>query len=168
MDGLKEKWQKMAFDKKAKKEEKTFWEEYLDKEKKVYEDILGKKITTLSGKVSELATKYNMSNELFFGFLEGINGALTEDLDLDNITEDTEITINIDYEKLYKEMVEYKAEHLYSLPQWNDIFDEDKRKKLYTIQKKSKTIINGKKIGRNDACPCGSGKKYKKCCGINE
>ncbi|MBK9921634.1 MAG: SEC-C domain-containing protein [Elusimicrobia bacterium] len=22
-----------------------------------------------------------------------------------------------------------------------------------------------KKIGRNDACPCGSGKKYKKCCG---
>jgi len=25
-----------------------------------------------------------------------------------------------------------------------------------------------KKIGRNDLCPCGSGKKYKKCCGINE
>jgi preprotein translocase subunit SecA len=24
---------------------------------------------------------------------------------------------------------------------------------------------NGKKIGRNDPCPCGSGKKYKKCCG---
>jgi uncharacterized protein len=24
-----------------------------------------------------------------------------------------------------------------------------------------------KKVGRNDPCPCGSGKKYKKCCGIN-
>jgi len=24
-----------------------------------------------------------------------------------------------------------------------------------------------KKIGRNDPCPCGSGKKYKKCCGAN-
>ena len=24
---------------------------------------------------------------------------------------------------------------------------------------------SGKKIGRNDPCPCGSGKKYKKCCG---
>ena len=24
-----------------------------------------------------------------------------------------------------------------------------------------------KKIGRNDPCPCGSGKKYKKCCGVN-
>jgi len=25
--------------------------------------------------------------------------------------------------------------------------------------------VGGKKIGRNDPCPCGSGKKYKKCCG---
>jgi uncharacterized protein len=23
------------------------------------------------------------------------------------------------------------------------------------------------KAGRNDPCPCGSGKKYKKCCGLN-
>ena len=30
---------------------------------------------------------------------------------------------------------------------------------------KPKTIKNGKKIGRNDPCPCGSGKKYKNCCG---
>ena len=30
-------------------------------------------------------------------------------------------------------------------------------------------VVNkGKKIGRNDPCPCGSGKKYKKCCGKNE
>ncbi|GBD03920.1 Protein translocase subunit SecA [bacterium HR19] len=28
--------------------------------------------------------------------------------------------------------------------------------------------ISAKKIGRNDPCPCGSGKKYKKCCGRNE
>ncbi len=33
----------------------------------------------------------------------------------------------------------------------------------------SKTIVNkDKKVGRNDPCPCGSGKKYKKCCGQNE
>lgn len=25
----------------------------------------------------------------------------------------------------------------------------------------------GKKVGRNEPCPCGSGKKYKKCCGLN-
>lgn len=28
-----------------------------------------------------------------------------------------------------------------------------------------KPIVKGKKVGRNDPCPCGSGKKYKKCCG---
>jgi len=27
------------------------------------------------------------------------------------------------------------------------------------------TIVNEKKVGRNEPCPCGSGKKYKKCCG---
>ena len=32
----------------------------------------------------------------------------------------------------------------------------------------NKTIVNnGPKIGRNDPCPCGSGKKYKNCCGKN-
>jgi uncharacterized protein YecA (UPF0149 family) len=29
-------------------------------------------------------------------------------------------------------------------------------------------LREGKKIGRNDACPCGSGKKYKKCCMAKE
>ena len=31
--------------------------------------------------------------------------------------------------------------------------------------KKTKTVVKEKTVGRNDACPCGSGKKYKKCCG---
>ena len=33
---------------------------------------------------------------------------------------------------------------------------------------KKEPIRKDKKIGRNDPCPCGSGKKYKKCCGLNE
>jgi preprotein translocase subunit SecA len=33
---------------------------------------------------------------------------------------------------------------------------------------KQKTVIKGTKIGRNDPCPCGSGKKYKKCCGADK
>ncbi len=32
----------------------------------------------------------------------------------------------------------------------------------------NKTVKKGKKVGRNDPCPCGSGKKYKKCCGRDE
>ena len=33
---------------------------------------------------------------------------------------------------------------------------------------KKRPIKKGEKVGRNDPCPCGSGKKYKKCCGANE
>jgi len=29
------------------------------------------------------------------------------------------------------------------------------------------SFVSARKIGRNDPCPCGSGKKYKRCCGIN-
>ena len=64
-------------------------------------------------------------------------------------------------------MVEAKAEWLYNLPAWNNLLSEERRKELYLKQKKSGTITREKKIGRNDPCPCGSGKKYKKCCGAN-
>ena len=83
------------------------------------------------------------------------------------MTEDTEVSLAFDKEKLYKNMVDAKADWLYELPQWERIFDEETRKRLYREQKESGTIRKGKKIGRNDPCPCGSGKKYKKCCGRN-
>ena len=35
------------------------------------------------------------------------------------------------------------------------------------IAKKKITVVKGSKVGRNDPCPCGSGKKYKNCCGAN-
>lgn len=38
-------------------------------------------------------------------------------------------------------------------------------KPISTDNKAQRPIVKGKKIGRNDPCPCGSGKKYKKCCG---
>jgi uncharacterized protein YchJ len=31
---------------------------------------------------------------------------------------------------------------------------------------KAEPIVRKSKIGRNEPCPCGSGKKYKKCCGV--
>lgn len=52
---------------------------------------------------------------------------------------------------------------------WWDCFDENKKKRNQNIENffnnniKTKTYIQ--KIGRNEPCPCGSGKKYKKCCG---
>ena len=35
------------------------------------------------------------------------------------------------------------------------------------VAKKKITVVKGDKVGRNDPCPCGSGKKYKNCCGAN-
>lgn len=40
-----------------------------------------------------------------------------------------------------------------------------KRKEIRNDWRASKTIVREDKVGRNDPCPCGSGKKYKKCCG---
>ena len=62
-------------------------------------------------------------------------------------------------------MVGARAEWLYELPEWDNILSEEKRKELYREQKSSTTVVKPPKIGRNDPCPCGSGKKYKKCCG---
>ncbi len=62
-------------------------------------------------------------------------------------------------------MLEAKAEYLYMLPQWDAIFSPEKRKEIQKAYRESCSVRNENKIGRNDACPCGSGKKYKKCCG---
>lgn len=45
-------------------------------------------------------------------------------------------------------------------------FPDDRLKPLMlrTLEK-TETVVKAPKIGRNDPCPCGSGKKYKKCCG---
>ena len=84
------------------------------------------------------------------------------------MTADTVVKLDIDLEKLYYNMVEAKAEWLYELPQWNTLLSVERRKEIYREQKKSGTIVKNKKVGRNDPCPCGSGKKYKYCCGANK
>ena len=86
---------------------------------------------------------------------------------IETMEEDTEVSLDFDKEKLYYNMVGCKADWLYELPQWDNLLDEETRKALYKKQKLSGTVVKGKKIGRNDPCPCGSGKKYKQCCGKN-
>ena len=98
------------------------------------------------------------------GFLDGIDDSLKVKNPIDTMDENTEVTLAFDKELLYKNMVDAKADWLYELPQWNEIFDGETKRRLYLEQKKSGTVIVGKKIGRNDPCPCGSGKKYKYCC----
>lgn len=122
-------------------------------------------VEVISGTVQELADKFEMDVVLFGGFLDGINESLKEPNPVDTIEADSQVTIDIDLEKLYYNMVAAKAEWLYELPQWDKLLDEEKRKELYKAQKRSMIVVKGKKIGRNEPCPCGSGKKYKFCCG---
>ena len=79
--------------------------------------------------------------------------------------ETTEVSLDYEPELLYKNMVAAKAQWLYELEEWNDIITPERQKELYKEEKRSGTIVKEKKIGRNDPCPCGSGKKYKFCCG---
>jgi len=90
--------------------------------------------------------------------------------------------------------VEYKKESFTTFQDMMNTIDEDSLRYLYLLQpveeqdrvqelerkqrkqemtlrsggeaepQASKPIIRGPKVGRNDPCPCGSGKKYKKCC----
>lgn len=163
---LYESWMEKAFSKEGRSVD-AVWDEYLPKEQRIYEYIIGEKVNSLEGTVAELAKRFNMTAEEIVAFVDGINEVLPEKYEMENLTEESQISMQIDFEKLYKKMVEYKAEHLYNLTQWNRIFDEDTRKRMMLEQKNARTVIKGEKIGRNDPCPCGSGKKYKKCCGAN-
>ena len=96
---------------------------------------------------------------MMVGFLDGINDSLKEENPIETMDKDTVVKLDIDLEKLYYNMVDCKAEWLYSLPQWDNLLSEERRKELYKEQKNSGTIHNAnRKVGRNDPCPCGSAK----------
>ena len=162
---LLEQQQKVAYNEKANKQDlQRFWQRYFLLEKNVYEQLLTNPDEVVEGTVKELAEKYKLSIMDMTGFLDGINDSLVTPNPIDTMEEDTKVSLAFDKEKLYKNMVDAKADWLYELPMWDEIFDADTKKRLYLEQKKSGTVIVGKKIGRNDPCPCGSGKKYKQCC----
>ena len=117
--------------------------------------------------MKELAEKYNLEVMAMVGFLDGINESLITPNDLEDLSEDSHVSLAFDKELLYKNMVDAKADWLYELPQWKEIFSEEKLRELYREQKKSGTVVKAAKVYPNDPCPCGSGKKYKKCCGRN-
>lgn len=166
MATLYEQWTGMAYSETADKGElKKLWQEYFLKEKDIYAELLKNPDEEVKGTVKELAEKYDVDIMTMTGFLDGINESLVEANDLENMTEDSVVSLNFDNERLYKNMVAAKADWLYGLPEWEDIFSEEKRNELYKEQKKSGTFVReGKKIGRNEPCPCGSGKKFKQCC----
>ena len=163
---LLQEWRDMAYSQQTdKKQLQQFWSDYFLTEKGIYEQLLENPDEEVSGTVKELAEKYNIPLMKMVGFMDGINESLKKENPIEEMTEDTVVSLAFDKEMLYKNMVDAKADWLYNLSAWEKIFDEEKRKELYREAKKMNTIVKEKKIGRNDPCPCGSGKKYKKCCG---
>lgn len=167
---LLETWRNLAYGEGLDdKERENFWAGYFTIEKGIYEKLLSNPAEVVQGTVKGLAEKYETEVLIMTGFLDGINESLKDyENPIETMEEDTEVKIEIDTEKLYYNMVEAKAEWLYTLPMWEEILPEDKRKDLYKKQKKSGTVVKDSKVGRNDPCPCGSGLKYKKCCGKNQ
>lgn len=164
---LLENWRNLAYgDGLDDKKKEELWSEYFVIEKGIYEKLLSNPAEIVEGTVKELAEKYDVEIVTMCGFLDGINESLNGyENPLDTMEEDTKVKIEIDPEKLYYNMVEAKADWLYELSQWESILTEEKRKELYKKQKASGTVHNEAKVYPNDPCPCGSGKKYKKCCG---
>ena len=186
MATLLENWRNLAYgDGLDDKKKEELWRGYFAVEKGIYEKILPveKKVgnqnkknrffgrrKVVEGTVKELADKYETEVLIMTGFLDGINESLKGyENPIETMDEDTAVKIEIDPEKLYYNMVEAKANWLYGLPQWDSILTEEKRSELYKAQKASGTVRReSRKVYPNDPCPCGSGKKYKKCCGRNQ
>lgn len=162
---LYKQWTDFVVETVKTKGEAAFWDEYGAVESEFYKKFLGSHNTNIKGSVAELAKEYGVDEVYFVGILDGINESLINSIDLEEVVSTTEIDVVVDYEKLYFNMLDAKADYLYSLSQWDGIFSADKRKEIAKEYRSSKTVVREDKIGRNDPCPCGSGKKYKKCCG---
>jgi uncharacterized protein YecA (UPF0149 family) len=163
---LFEQWDNLANLERPEKEYNEFWNNYLEKEKAIYEQILENHTEIIKGKFSDLAQKFDMDLENFIGFLDGINSSLKEEMDLNKITEDSYIKLDVDFEKLFYNMLDAKAIWLSTLPQWDGVLSKDRRKQITKDYNREHMAVSNK-VGRNDPCPCGSGKKHKKCCGAS-
>lgn len=162
-------WRDMAYSETANKGDlQKLWAAYFENEKEIYAQLLKAPDKEVKGTVKELADKFHVDIMTMTGFLDGINESLVKENPIDEMEEDTKVSLKFDTTLLYKNMVGAGADWLYELEEWNDIFDEETRKALYKEQKASTTIVKEDKVYPNDPCPCGSGKKYKKCCGKNK
>ncbi|MPQ43409.1 SEC-C metal-binding domain-containing protein [Clostridium tarantellae] len=162
---LYKQWTDMVVDYVKVKGEAAFWDEYSDIESRIYTKLLANHTEAKKTTIAELAKEFGTTPEFIMGFVDGINDSLKTPYDLEKVEADTELVFDIDLENLYFNMLDAKADYLFNLPQWDAIFSPEKRKEIQSKYKSSKTVVNEVKVGRNDPCTCGSGKKFKKCCG---
>ncbi len=160
--GLYQNWQD-NIEKAAPANAQKILEEYYDKEKDAYIKILGEKKQEFCGKASAIAAELGLTEDEFGGFVDGINTSLETAVNLDELEADSDVSLKIVWNELYKNMHKAKAEWLYQLPEWDGILTEDEKNALLKEYRQSCQAVSHK-VGRNDPCPCGSGRKYKNCC----
>ena len=132
MRTLYQQWQDLAYDETADRSQlEKFRGTYFQIEKEIYEKLLSNPDEVVKGTVKELAEKFGQEVLTMIGFLDGINESLLIEIDLDTVEEDTVVSLAFDKERLYKNMVAAKADWLYELPQWKEIFSEEVLKKFY-------------------------------------
>ena len=161
---LYSQWQGMAEAQRSPEENQAFWNEYFDIETEGYKKILERKDNFYEAELTAIAEEFGMSPVVFAGFMDGINTSLVEEVELDKLKESSTVSLKVDFDKLYYNMLEAKAKWLYTLAGWDDILSENRRREIRDQWRLDKQAVSNK-VGRNEPCPCGSGKKYKKCCG---
>ena len=106
-DYLLKTWREIAYNQEQTQEQyNQFWGAYFVQEKEVYKDILGHPDVVVKGTVEELAKKYNMEVLTMVGFLDGINESLKVENPIEELEDTTEVSLEYDPEKLYKNMVD--------------------------------------------------------------
>ena len=159
-------WKTRAENLRDDTEYQKYWSEYFSKETEAYKTVLKNHETPLSGTVSTLAEQMGMDAVTFVGYLDGANTSFADgEKDLESLTGDSEVVLDFDFEKLYYNMHEAKADWLFNLSEWGKVLSEEKRHEITKAYRASKIFVAPAQVGRNDPCPCGSGKKYKNCCG---
>lgn len=146
----------------------VFFQRYYDLETEAYRKILADSENEAyeKGTFTELRDNLGFGHEdvIFMGFLSGINESLEEEMELEEITTESDLALNINFEKLLYNMHKAKAKWLFGLEEWDAVLTHEERLDI-ARQYRDDSTLRVEKVGRNDPCPCGSGKKYKKCCG---
>ena len=165
--GLYNEWRELAEQERTQQQSDAYWQAYFEKETEAYRKILTENTGKLVGTAAELAERFQMTLQEIAGFLDGINTSLTEQVELETLEAETAVERAIDFEKLYYNMLGAKAPWLYGLDEWDGVLSNEKRHEITKAFRTDGIYHNPTQVGRNDPCPCGSGKKYKQCCGRN-
>ena len=99
---LLENWRNKAYgDATDNKQKEEIWKNYFLVEKGIYEKILSNPKDVITCTVAELAAKFDTDIETITGFLDGINDSLGKPNPIEEMKEETTISLDSDVEKLY-------------------------------------------------------------------